>query len=79
MAIFQVTLDDERLEELEADTYVQEGPMTTFFRTRGAGTVVDSWATRLASYRTASLLAVRRVDDAHDLVRPRSLADLRSA
>lgn len=79
MATYQVTLDDERLEELEADTYLQEGPMTTFFRTRGAGTVVDSWATRLASYRTASLLTVRRIDETASLGRPRALADLRSA
>jgi hypothetical protein len=79
MAMYEVTLDDRRLEEVEADTYLQEGPMTTFFRTRGAGAVVDSWATRLASYRTADLLAVRRVEEAALLERPRPLAELRSA
>ena len=42
-----------------ADAYQQEGPMTTFFR-RGPGrAVIDSWSTRVASFRTADLLAVR--------------------
>jgi hypothetical protein len=35
--------------------------MTTFFATRRG--VVDSWATRVASYRTAEILSVRRTLD----------------
>jgi hypothetical protein len=43
-----------------ADTYAQEGPMTTFFRTDGGRGRVDSWAVRVASIRTSELLLVRR-------------------
>lgn len=45
-----------------ADTYQQEGQMTTFFATDGDRTVIDCWSTRLASYRTSEILAVRRMD-----------------
>ena len=79
MATYQVTFDGERYEEVEADTYLQEGPMTTFFQTRGAGAVVDSWSVRLASYRTSSLLGVRRLDEAARLTPTHPLASLRSA
>lgn len=78
MAVYCITLEGERTEEVDADTYLQEGPMTTFFRTRGANAVVDSWSVRLASYRTASMLAVRRVEEAaQELATP--LHGLRSA
>lgn len=63
MSSFLVTLDGERVELVEADTYQQEGPMTTFFRTRAGSAVVDSWSDRLASYRTAGLVAVRRLEE----------------
>lgn len=45
-----------------ADAYQQEGPMTTFFRRDAGRAVVDSWSTRVASFRTADLLMVRRLD-----------------
>lgn len=56
---------DRRVETVDgADAYQQEGPMTTFFR-RGEGrAVIDSWSTRVASFRTADLLAVRRCEAA---------------
>ncbi len=56
-------LQDRSLELVDgADAYQQEGPMTTFFR-RGEGRdVIDSWSTRVASFRTADLLVVRRKD-----------------
>ncbi|MGH9111730.1 MAG: hypothetical protein ACRDZN_05460 [Acidimicrobiales bacterium] len=64
MPMFEVTLRDHTLDIVRgADAYQQEGPMTTFFR-RGAGRdVIDSWSTRVASYRTADLLVVRRHDE----------------
>jgi hypothetical protein len=34
--------------------------MTTFFRRGDGRAVLDSWSTRIASFRTADLLAVRR-------------------
>ena len=38
--------------------------MTTFFRRGDGRDVIDSWSTRMASFRTADLLVVRRVDPA---------------
>jgi hypothetical protein len=34
--------------------------MTTFFRRGDGRDVIDSWSTRMASFRTADLLVVRR-------------------
>lgn len=60
MASYQVTLTDRTVERVDgADAYQQEGQMTTFFATRRQ--VVDSWSTRVASFRTADLLSVRRL------------------
>jgi hypothetical protein len=42
-----------------ADAYQQEGPLTTFFQTRQGRTTIDSWARRLASYRTADIVRIR--------------------
>jgi hypothetical protein len=65
MPTFEVILQDRTVETVDgADAYQQEGPMTTFFR-RGEGrAVIDSWSTRVASFRTADLLAVRRHEPA---------------
>lgn len=49
-----------------ADAYQQEGPMTTFFRRGDGRDVIDSWSTRVASFRTDGLLVVRRRDHATD-------------
>jgi hypothetical protein len=67
MPTFEVMMQDRSLELVDgADAYQQEGPMTTFFR-RGEGRdVIDSWSTRVASFRTADLLVVRR-RDAHTI------------
>jgi hypothetical protein len=62
---FEVTLRDRSVEIVDgADAYQQEGPMTTFFRCGDGREVIDSWSTRMASFRTADLLAVRRRDAA---------------
>ena len=63
MPTFEVTMRDGAVQSVDgADAYQQEGPMTTFFR-RGEGRdVIDSWSTRVASYRTADLLVVRRCE-----------------
>jgi hypothetical protein len=42
-----------------ADSYQQEGPLTTFFRTRHGRAVIDCWARRVASYRTADIVRIR--------------------
>lgn len=47
-----------------ADAYQQEGPLTTFFAVDGDRQVIDSWSTRVASFRTADIRAIRRADEA---------------
>jgi hypothetical protein len=65
---FELTHLDGRVEEIaDADTYEQEGPLTTFFSTRGRD-YVDSWAVRLASFRTADIRSIRRRCWSHDEV-----------
>jgi hypothetical protein len=60
---YQIILVDQTVEWIDgADAYAQEGQMTTFFATDRR--VVDSWSTRLASFRTADVRAVRRLDPA---------------
>ncbi len=64
MPSFEVTCTDRTVEWIHgADAYKQEGPMTTFFATGSRRGVVDSWSTRIASFRTAELIIIRRVDD----------------
>ena len=61
MPTFEVMLRDQSVVAVDgADAYQQEGPMTTFFRRGNGREVIDSWSTRVASFRTADLLAVRR-------------------
>lgn len=43
-----------------ADAYSPEGPLTTFFCTGSNRQSIDSWSTRIASYRTADIVAVER-------------------
>lgn len=63
MARYQITLKDRAEEHVEsADAYQQEGPMTTFFQTGSGRHVVDTWSTRVASFRTAEVLAIRRLE-----------------
>lgn len=62
MASFEITLSDGEVTTIsDADSYQQEGPMTTFFQTGDGRAVIDVWATRVASFRTADLVTVRRV------------------
>lgn len=61
MPQFEVMLHDQTIEVIEdADAYQQEGPMTTFFRCGNGRDVIDSWSTRVASFRTADLRVIRR-------------------
>lgn len=61
MPTFEVVLRDGGSELLEgADAYQQEGPMTTFFRCGPGRETIDSWSTRVASFRTADVVVVRR-------------------
>lgn len=70
MASFEVALGDQRIETVEgADAYQQEGPLTTFFALRGERQVIDSWSIRLASFRTADIITIRRCSSAVPLLR----------
>ena len=64
MALFNVTLTDQTIEDIPgADAYQQEGPLTTFFALADDRSVIDSWSTRLASFRTADIVKVRRLQN----------------
>ena len=61
MAAFEVELVDERTERVaEADAYQLEGPLTTFFSVDPQRRIIDSWSTRVASFRTSDIVSVRR-------------------
>jgi hypothetical protein len=69
MPEFEVVLKDRTVEVVGgADAYQQEGPMTTFFRRGDGREVVDCWSTRMASFRTADLVMIRRRETALRLV-----------
>jgi len=60
MASFEVKLKDGTVEIVEgADAYQPDGPFTTFFALEGR-TVVDCWSVRVASIRSAEIVAVWR-------------------
>ncbi len=63
MSSYQVMLKDRTVERIEgADAYQQEGQMTTFFCTGSGRNVVDTWSTRIASFRTSEVIVIRRLD-----------------
>lgn len=61
--LVQQTDDVTRIVE-GADAYAPEGVLTTFFATRDGRGVIDSWADRVASFRTAGIASVERIDPA---------------
>jgi hypothetical protein len=59
---FEVTLLDDTRERVDgADSYQQEGRMTTFFASDARHTALDSWSVKVASFRTDRVLKIRRV------------------
>ena len=68
MTTYRITLKDTSTEDIGgADAYQQEGQMTTFFQHGAGRQVIDTWSTRLASFRTTEILAIRRVEAAAEL------------
>ncbi len=62
MIRYEVTLKDGVDHVIDdADAYLQEGTMTTFFATDGGRAIVDCWSVRVASFRTSEIVVVRRV------------------
>ncbi len=58
---FEVTLTDESVERVDgADSYTLEGPLTTFFG-NDRPRPLDSWSTKVASYRTERISKIRRL------------------
>ena len=63
MSSFEIIFGSETSSSIvQADAYEQEGPMTTFFTSDAGHTRLDSWSTRLASFRSADVAAIRRLD-----------------
>lgn len=61
MPVFSVELTNDRIEVVAGvDAYQQEGPLTTFFAAESNRMVIDSWSRRIASFRTADIVTVRR-------------------
>jgi hypothetical protein len=58
---FEITLTDESTEEVHgADSYAQEGPLTTFFG-NDRPRPLDSWSVKVASFRTDRIAKIRRL------------------
>jgi hypothetical protein len=58
---FEVTLTDDTTEQVDgADSYTLEGPLTTFFG-NDRPRPLDSWSTKVASYRTERIAKIRRL------------------
>lgn len=81
MSSYHITLADRSTERIDgADAYQQEGQMTTFFSNDAGRTLVDTWSTRVASFRTNEIVAIRRVDAVATVsAAPSTVRDLRSA
>ena len=58
---FVVHFEDETTAVVDdADSYEQEGPLTTFFDRNGGGRLSSSFAVRVASFRTNRIVDIRR-------------------
>jgi len=55
-----VLADGEVVEILGANAYVQEGPLTTFFHSGRSRAAIDSWAERVASFKTTEIRRIIR-------------------
>jgi hypothetical protein len=66
---FRVRFDDDTTTIVhDADSYEQEGPLTTFFdRDGGAGRLASAFAIRVASFRTSRIIEIRRVERAAEV------------
>ena len=55
-----VLADGEVIEVLGANAFVQEGPLTTFFHSGRSRAAIDSWAERVASFKTSEIRRIIR-------------------
>lgn len=64
MASFEVKLKDGTVEIIEgADAFQPDGQFTTFFALEEGRSAVDCWSVRMASIRSAEIVAVWRRDE----------------
>lgn len=80
--MFEVTLIDESVELVAgADSFQQEGPMTTFFGSDGRHRTLDYWSTKVASFRTDRIVKIRMLSapDASPRDRDHDLRDFANA
>ena len=57
---YEITLIADSTEQLDADGYALEGPLTTFFRNQpGRAARLDPWSTRILSVRTERIACIR--------------------
>jgi hypothetical protein len=62
---FLVRFEDETTTVVHgADSYEQEGPLTTFFDRNGGGRLASAFTVRVASFRTGRIIEVRKMDPA---------------
>ena len=58
---FDVVLDDDSVERVDqADSYQQEGPLTTFFDNASRPGGLGAWSVKVASFRTEQIVRIRR-------------------
>jgi hypothetical protein len=64
---FEVVLSDEAVEWVDgADSFQQEGPMTTFFASDGRRGTLDCWSVKIAQFRTERIERIIRRDALHE-------------
>ena len=79
---FVVHFDDDTTTIVDdADSYEQEGPLTTFFDRNGGGRLASAFTVRVASFRTSRIVEVRRETAPHACHVPSSVrsSSVRSA
>ena len=79
---YEIQLKSSGAEVVDADSYVQEGVLTTFFEGRDGRAVLDSWAKRIASYRTADIIRIRwtaRSQDEENELNPPAITQLKAS
>ena len=75
MACYTLVRKDGEVELIEgADTYEQEGPLTTFFQVAPDRRVIDCWSVRLMSIRTTEIASIRRESNLSSIRREASAA-----
>jgi len=77
MATFEIKLRDGTVEVIEgADAYQPDGQFTTFFALEEGRSAVDCWSVRMASIRSAEIVAVwrREARAGGERVRPHAAA-----